>query len=124
MNQPGTNDITTPAEEAVNPSVETATPPARTASRRARPAAAQPAAQPAPQPAARPAARLRLLQMAQRYHAEGAVRQAMEIYWQLLEDHDGTEEARHAEEHIVAIAEAYERDGARHIAKSIYERLL
>lgn len=66
----------------------------------------------------------RLLGMAHRYRSEGNLRQAMEMYWALLENHTGTAQAHGARVSLLDQAEAYERDGARHVARAIYERLL
>lgn len=65
-----------------------------------------------------------LLAMAHRYRGEGNLRQAMEMYWILSEDHSETEQAQKAQESLLELAEAYERDGARHTARAVYERLL
>jgi hypothetical protein len=66
----------------------------------------------------------RLLGMAHRYRSEGNLRQAMEMYWALLENHPGTAQAQGARVSLLDQAEAYERDGARHVARAVYERLL
>ena len=66
----------------------------------------------------------RLLAMAQRYRGEGKLRQAMELYWELVEDHPGTAEAGAANAVLLDLAANYERDEAPHMARSIYERLL
>jgi Tfp pilus assembly protein PilF len=66
----------------------------------------------------------RLLGMAHRYHSEGNLRQAMEMYWDLLENHPSTAQAQGARVSLLDQAEAYERDGARHVARAVYERLL
>lgn len=65
-----------------------------------------------------------LLAMAQRYHGEGNLRQAMEIYWTLAEDHSDTAQAQAAQEKLLELARFYERDGSRHQARAVYERLL
>jgi hypothetical protein len=66
----------------------------------------------------------RLLSMAHRYRSEGNLRQSMEMYWVLLENHTGTAQANSAHVSLLDHAEEYERDGARHVARAIYERLL
>ncbi|WP_372609673.1 tol-pal system YbgF family protein [Halomonas sp.] len=66
----------------------------------------------------------RLLGMARGYHSEGNLRQAMEMYWTLLENHPGTSQAQGARVSLLDQAEAYEREGARHVARAVYERLL
>ncbi|WP_018402851.1 tetratricopeptide repeat protein [Marinobacter gelidimuriae] len=66
----------------------------------------------------------RLLGMAHRYRSEGNMRQAMEMYWALLENHPETAQALVAHATLLKLAEAHERDGARHAARYMYERLL
>jgi len=66
----------------------------------------------------------RLLGMAHRYRSEGNLRQAMELYWNVLENHPGTAQAEGACVSLLDQADAYERDGARHVARAVYERLL
>ena len=67
---------------------------------------------------------VRLLGMAQRYRSEGKLQEAMELYWELVEDHPGTAEAGAANAVLLDLAANYERDEAPHMARSIYERLL
>jgi hypothetical protein len=66
----------------------------------------------------------RLLGMAHRYRSEGNLRQAMELYWNVLENHPGTAQAEGACACLLDQADAYERDGAGHVARAVYERLL
>jgi len=66
----------------------------------------------------------RLLVMAGRYTGEGKLRQAMDLYWVLAEDHRGSAEADAAKARLLDMAEAYERHDATHMTRSIYERLL
>jgi hypothetical protein len=66
----------------------------------------------------------RLLGMAHRYRREGNLRQAMELYWTVLENHPGTAQAESACVSLLDQADAYERDGAGHVARAVYERLL
>ena len=66
----------------------------------------------------------RLLAMAQRYRSEGKLQEAMDLYWELAEDHPGTPEADAAKAVLLELAASYEREGARHMARSMYERLL
>lgn len=66
----------------------------------------------------------RLLAMANAYRSEGHHRQAMELYWELAEDHPGTPQFDVARTVLLELAAAYERQGARRMARSIYERLL
>lgn len=65
-----------------------------------------------------------LLAMAHRYRREGNLRQAMEMYWMLSEDHSGTAQALEAQECLLELAETYERDDERHTARAVYERIL
>ena len=66
----------------------------------------------------------RLLGMADRYRAENAVRQAAEIYFEIIERHPGNATARQAQERLMDMAERYEQSGRRHEARAIYERLM
>jgi tetratricopeptide (TPR) repeat protein len=66
----------------------------------------------------------RLLAMAQHCRNEGNLNQAMEMYWELAEDHPGTAEAKKAKSILLDMAANYERDDTPHMARSIYERLL
>lgn len=66
----------------------------------------------------------RLLAMAHRYRSEGNLRQAIELYWTLAEDYPGTPQADAARAVLLELAEGYEHDGALHMARSMYERLL
>ena len=66
----------------------------------------------------------RLLAMAHRYRRQGNLRQATELYWTLAEDYPGTPQAGAAKAMLLELATSYEREGARHMARSMYERLL
>jgi hypothetical protein len=66
----------------------------------------------------------RLLGMANRYRLEGNLRQATEMYWSLLENHNGTRQAEAAKIALMDVAIGYELDDSRHMARSIYEDLL
>lgn len=66
----------------------------------------------------------RLLAMAHRYRSEGNLGQAVELYWTLAEDYPGTPQADAARAVLLELATSYERNEARHMARSIYERLL
>ncbi len=80
----------------------------------------------APPPAVEPSSPVlaRLLRMADGYRRSGAPHQAMEMYFELVESHDGTAEALLAHERIMDICEQYEREGKMRQARSLYERLL
>jgi hypothetical protein len=64
-----------------------------------------------------------LLSMAHRYRGEDSVWQATEMYWRLSDDYSGTPQSLEAEKSLLEMAETYERAGARHMARAIYERL-
>lgn len=66
----------------------------------------------------------RLIAMAHSYRSEGNPRQARELYWALAENHPGTPQADAAREALLEMAASYGRNEARHMARSIYERLL
>ena len=66
----------------------------------------------------------RLLAMSQQYRSDGKIREAMELYWELAEDHPQTDEAAVAKAMLLELATRYERNGAPHMARSIYERFL
>ena len=66
----------------------------------------------------------RLLTMAHRYRSEGNLGQAVDLYWTLAEDYLGTPQADAAKAVLLELAASYEREGARHMARSMYERLL
>jgi hypothetical protein len=65
-----------------------------------------------------------LLKMADGYLAAHAVHQALAIYFEVLEEHGGTQEAGRAHERLLEIADDYEKAGEFHQARSIYERML
>ena len=66
----------------------------------------------------------RLLVMAQQYQSEGNTRQATEMFWTLAEDYQGTPQADAAQAALLEMAEGYERNHARHMARSMYTRLM
>ena len=65
----------------------------------------------------------RLLAMAHRYRSEENLWQATELYWTLAEDYPGTPQADAAKTILLGLADGYERN-ERHMARSMYERLL
>ena len=65
-----------------------------------------------------------LLKMAEAHLAARAVCQAAAIYFEILEEHSGTQEASRAQERLLEIAGEYEKAGRFHQARSIYERML
>lgn len=66
----------------------------------------------------------RLLGMAQQYQSEGNIRQATEMFWMLAEDYQGTPQADAAKATLLEMAEGYERNNTRHMARSMYTRLM
>ena len=66
----------------------------------------------------------RLLGMAQQYQSERNIRQATEMFWTLAEDYQGTPQADAAKAALLEMAEGYEHNNARHMARSMYERLM
>ena len=66
----------------------------------------------------------RLLVMAQQYQSEGNIRQAKEMFWTLAEDYQRTPQADVAQAALLEMAEGYERNNARHMARSMYTRLM
>jgi len=66
----------------------------------------------------------RSLAMADTYRAGGHLRQAIELYFSVVEGHLHTAQAGRAFGRLMEIAERYEEAGERHEARSIYERLL
>ena len=66
----------------------------------------------------------RLLAMAHQYRSKGNLQEAMELYWELAEDHPGTAEADAASATLLELAASYERNDAPHMARSMYERLM
>jgi hypothetical protein len=67
---------------------------------------------------------VRLLKMADTYRGTGSLRQAIEIYFELVNKYDETSEARMAEERLMEVGRTYERSGELRQARGIYERLL
>jgi hypothetical protein len=65
-----------------------------------------------------------LLGMADRYRADNLLRQAAEIYFQVVDRYVGAPESSRARQRLLEIAEHYENIGAPHQARGIYERLL
>ncbi|WP_020175985.1 hypothetical protein [Methyloferula stellata] len=64
-----------------------------------------------------------LLAMAHKYRDEGCLRQAMDLYWMLSEEHSETVQAQEARESLLDLGETYEREAERHTARAVYERL-
>ena len=82
------------------------------------------AAGPRPDAEPNPAVLVCLMAEADRYHAENALHEAMEIYFEMLEDYEDTPQAKQARKRLMEIAADYERAGKPHHARGIYERLV
>ena len=65
-----------------------------------------------------------LFGMADTYVRNGMLREAIELYFTLIIEHDGTEQSVQASDRIMAVAQRYESNGELHPARGIYERLL
>ena len=65
-----------------------------------------------------------LLGMADTYARNGMLRESIELYFTLIIEHDGTEQAVRASDRIMAVAQRYETNGELHLARGIYDRLL
>jgi len=66
----------------------------------------------------------KLLSLAQRAQREGNSRQAMGMYWEIIDKHPGTSEAATSKNALLMIAEGHEKAGRVHMARSMYERLM
>jgi hypothetical protein len=66
----------------------------------------------------------RLLRMADFYLKTGALRQALEMYFDLYRNHDDSPEAAKAEDRILEVARLHEENGELHLARAIYEQLI
>ncbi len=64
------------------------------------------------------------LKMGDDYGRDGSVRQAIELYFDLVNNHDGTDQAVVACDRLMMIAQQYEDNGELHLARGVYERLL
>lgn len=65
-----------------------------------------------------------LLGMADMYVQRGSLRQAIELYFRILTDHDETSQALEATGRLLAIAQQYENQGELRQARGVYEHLL
>lgn len=66
----------------------------------------------------------RLLSMADLYLRTGALRQALEMYFDLYRNHEDSPEALKAEDRILEVARIHEENGELHLARAIYEQLI
>jgi hypothetical protein len=79
----------------------------------------------APPPPAERRVMDRLLSMADHCLHDHLLRQAAEMYFEVLDHQDaGISETEHARRCLIEIAEFYERTGNPHQARGIYEQLL
>ncbi len=65
-----------------------------------------------------------LMSMADAYRESGSLRQAIEIYFELMREHGETPQGHRAEERLFDVARFYERSGELRQARGIYEQLL
>jgi len=65
-----------------------------------------------------------LIDMADQYSLSGSPRQAIELYFELVIEHAGTEQSVQACERLMAVAQQYKNNGELRQARGIYERLL
>jgi hypothetical protein len=66
----------------------------------------------------------RLLRMANDLQKAGETRHAMFLFSKLRKDYPGSLEAEQASEHLIEVAEHFEREGDARQAQSVYEELL
>ncbi len=66
----------------------------------------------------------KMLHMADHYAREGNRRQALDLLWRILEHPSCGPFQKAARKAVMAIARAYESEGARHMALDIFEKLL
>jgi hypothetical protein len=66
----------------------------------------------------------RLLKMADFYLKTGALRQALEMYFDLYRNHEDSPEAETAEDRILEVARIHEENGELHLARAIYDQLI
>jgi len=85
-----------------------------------------PAPPPPPAPAVEPPNPVlaRLLRMADGYRRAGAPNQAIEMYFELVEQHGDSPEGRKAHAGLMELCDEYERAGKLRQARALYERLL
>jgi hypothetical protein len=87
-----------------------------------RPAPVEPVAD--PEAASRSRILTRLLGMADTYREAGSVRQAIEMYFELIREHAESPQALQAEDRLLDVAQHYEMGGELRQARGIYEQLL
>jgi hypothetical protein len=66
----------------------------------------------------------RLLAMADTYRKGGSLRQAIELYFEIVREHAGTPQAFQAEDRLIDVARSYEQAGELRQARGIYEQLI
>ena len=65
-----------------------------------------------------------LIGMADMYARNGSLRQAIELYFALVNEHGDTDQSVQAGDRLMAVAQQYESHGELRLARGIYERLL
>ena len=65
-----------------------------------------------------------LISMASLYARNGSLRQAIELYFALVNEHGGTDQSVQACDRLMAVAQHYENHGELRLARGIYERIL
>ena len=88
------------------------------------PRAGPPPAPPAPPAPPSSPVLARLLRMADGYRRSGAPHQAIEMYFELVDQHGETAEGITAHARLMDLCEQYETEGKMRQARSLYERLL
>jgi hypothetical protein len=65
-----------------------------------------------------------LYRLAEQHRSRGALRQAVGLYFEIAEEHPGTDQGVQARERLMEIADRYETGGESRQARGIYQRLL
>jgi len=65
-----------------------------------------------------------LIGMANLYARNGSLRQAIELYFAVVNEHGGTDQSVQACDRLMAVAQQYENHGELRLARGIYERIL
>jgi hypothetical protein len=65
-----------------------------------------------------------LISMANLYARNGSLRQAIELYFALVNEHGDTDQSVQACDRLMAVAQQYENNGELRLARGIYERIL
>ncbi len=65
-----------------------------------------------------------LLVLADNYRDQGSRRQAMDVYWSLVDIYPSSPEGEQALQRLLQMAERFDREGMHRIARDLYEQLL